>query len=175
MDMLSYQDQQDSTVQCFKLECGHAYHTRCIVDCLQRVNRKCPNCNTEKPPEQVLRMEGVVAQLLDEIRRSKELRQEFAEYQTSVSDLHSSIRQLKNDTKEYIKKRKEELSIVEKRKQFNSILRKVRAKFLKICKSKGTIFYGAYKNVPEWRRDRLIFRNRHRHYRLKYSYVSFKV
>ena len=175
MDMLSYQDEQDSTVTCFKLECGHAYHTRCIVDCLQRVNKKCPNCNIEKPPQQVLRMEGVVSQLLDEAKHDRGMREELANYRTSVRDLHTCITQIKNDAKRYINQRKEELTLVEKRKHFNLTLRKVRAKFLKICKEKGPLYYGAYKNIPEWRRDRLIFTNRHRHYRLKYPYFHFRI
>ena len=175
MDMLSYQDEQDSTLHCFKLECGHAYHTRCIVDCLQRVNKKCPNCNIDKPPEQVLRMEGVVSKLLDEAKRSKDLRDAFQNYRTTLNALKDTVRELKNDTRDFIKTRKEELCIQQKRKDFNSSLRKVRFKFLKICREKGPIYYGAYKNIPDWRRDRLLFSNRHRHYRLKHSYFHLKL
>lgn len=175
MDMNSYQDEQDSTVSCFKLECGHAYHTRCIVNCLQRVNRICPNCNTQKPPEQILRFEGVVSQLVDEAKRSKEMRPELNEYKTSYKQLQDTIKQLKNDTKQYIQTRKEELEFNQKKRLFSSSLRKVRTKFTKICKIKGPLYYGAYKNIPPWRRERIIFSNRYRFYRLKHPYICLKV
>jgi len=29
MDMLEYNDPNESTLTCFKLECGHSYHTKC--------------------------------------------------------------------------------------------------------------------------------------------------
>ena len=175
MDMKAYKDNKESTQVCVKLECDHAFHTKCIVECLQKLNHKCPSCNTHKTPEQILTLDGTISELIDQVKRNKELKNELKDYNTSRKELELTIKILKNETSEFIKKRKQELLINEKRKVFNSSIRKVKNKFINICKSRGPIYYGAYKNIPMWRRNRLIFSENRRFYRLQHPYFCLRI
>ena len=74
MDMKYYQDSRDQTPTCFKLECDHAYHTKCIVASLQKTQHKCPQCNSHKTPEQVLTMEGLITEVFDDVRKKSEFK-----------------------------------------------------------------------------------------------------
>lgn len=175
MDMLTYQDEHESTSTCFKLRCGHAFHTKCIIDCLQKTNKKCPHCNSHKTPEEILTMEGTIAKLLTESSRNKQLREELNEFKTHKQKLSSKIKQIKKETAEFVNKRKEELMITESRKQLSSSMRKVNTKLAKICMEKGPMYYGAYKNIPHWRRDKLIFNKSYTIYRLRHSYINCRL
>ena len=46
--MEEYQDEKESTETCFKLECHHAFHTKCIMECLLKSKSACPLCNKDK-------------------------------------------------------------------------------------------------------------------------------
>ena len=175
MDMNSYQDDQDQTLTCYKLECGHAYHTKCIVTCLQKMNNNCPNCRSQKTPQEILTLEGLVSQLLNEVRRGKQLKLEMDGYKASVKNYEDSLKQLKNDTKQFIETRKTELNIPQKRKQFYLSTNRVKSKFLKICREKGPMYLGAYKNLTEWRRDRFLFSPRRKMYKLRNPYVYVRI
>lgn len=173
MDMKSYEDDRDQTSTCVKLECQHAYHTRCILSCLQRTNHKCPHCNSHKTPENILNMEGLISELFHEVRKKTDLRPDLAEFRESKKEIEEVIKQLKRDVKKYIVTRKQELDFHQKRKRFINSMRRVRIKFGKICKAKGPLYAGAYVNTPEWRKTRLIFPtsiNIHRR-RFPYLYV----
>lgn len=175
MDMKSFEDEQDQTATCFKLECGHAYHTRCIVSCLQRTQHKCPQCNSHKTPENVLSMEGLISEVFREVRKKRELKDELYEYRESKKDFENMLNTLKKDVKSYITTRKEELQFKEKRKRFTDSVRIVRFKFGRLCKEKGPLYAGAYINTPEWRRTRLIFPNGKHIYRRRYPYLYLKL
>lgn len=175
MDMLTYQDQRESTSTCFKLECEHSFHTKCIIECLQKTHSKCPHCNSYKTPEEMLTMEGTIAKLLTEASRGRQLREELNEFKTYKEELSSKIKQIKKETAEFVKKRKEELMIAEARKKLTSSMRKVNTKLAKICMEKGPMYYGAYKNTPHWRRDKLIFSKSYTIFRLRYTHINCKL
>lgn len=173
--MNSYEDDRDQTSTCFKLECDHAYHTRCIVTCLQRTQHKCPQCNSHKTPEKVLTMEGLITEVFDEVRKEKTFKQNLVEYRESRKDLDNTIKTLKNDVKEFVEKRKEELEISKKKSRYTSSMRSVRLKFGKLCREKGPLYSGAYSNTAEWRRTRLIFPGSRNMYRRKYPSLYIKL
>jgi hypothetical protein len=175
MDMVVFNDTQSQTSTCFKLDCGHAFHTHCIIRCLQHMNHKCPHCNSRKNPETILSMEGTVIKLLKEAKRTHQLRNEMAEFKESKNYLTNSIKELKKETTEFVKKRKEELMITEKRKQLNTSIRKVNLKLEKICIAKGPMYQAAFRNMPEWRRNKLIFSKTLNLFRLRHTYVNCKV
>lgn len=175
MDMNSYEDENDSTSTCFKLECGHAYHTRCIVSCLQRTHSKCPQCNSHKTPQQVLTMEGLITEVFDDVRKKQDLKPELIKYKESKKELETAIKTIKDDVKDFIEKRKHELQFKEKKKQLGMSMRAVRLKFGKICKQRGPLYSGAYSNTADWRRTRLIFPGSHHIHRRRYPYVFVRL
>jgi len=175
MDMKSYEDDREQTTTCFKLECDHAYHTKCIVACLQRTQHKCPQCNSHKSPQQVLTMEGLITEVFNEVRKTKDFKEQLGEYRQSRKDLDDTIKTLKTDIKEFIEKRKEELEFNTKKSRYASSMRSVRLKFGKLCREKGPLYSGAYSNTAEWRRTRLIFPGSRNMYRRKYPSIYVKL
>lgn len=175
MDMQSYQDGHDQTSSCFKLECEHAYHTKCIVTCLQKTQHKCPQCNSHKSPDKILTMEGLLSEVFDDVRSKKELKNDLTEYKQSRKQLDNTIKLLKNDLKKYAETRKQELQFQEKKTEYNNSIRKVKLKFLKICKEKGPLYYGAYNNTTEWRRNRLIFKCSRNFIKRRFPYMTIKL
>ena len=175
MDMKSFEDEQDQTATSFKLECGHAYHTRCIVSCLQRTQHKCPQCNSHKTPEKILTMEGLITEVFDEVRKTKDFKEQLGEYRQSRKDLDNTIKTLKNDVKQFVEKRKEELEFSKKKSRYKSSMRSIRLKFGKLCREKGPLYSGASSNTSEWRRTRLIFPGSRNMYRRAYPHLYVKL
>jgi len=182
MDMKSFEDERDNTDTCFKLECGHAYHTRCIIQCLSHMNQKCPNCNKNKTPKQELTREGLVKKLVAELRKDDDIKFLSNEYHAIREELNEAITQLKKDVKEFIEKRRIELNIAEKRNYFLSCLAKLQGKARAIAKAKGPEYIGAITEQSRYRFWLSTFeynffggvqatRNR----RLKYPYLRLKL
>lgn len=105
MDMMNYKDERQNTATCYKLDCGHAYHTACIIGCLTQMNRKCPQCNTEKDPSKELSKQGLAEKLLREIRNDEHVKPLVEEFKEIKEEYSESILQLKKDIREYAKKR----------------------------------------------------------------------
>jgi len=113
MDMLEYEDPKQSTETCFKLDCGHSFHTKCIINFLSKTEHECPTCNKIRPPEQKLEMEGLVYSLLKEIKHDPEVKDYTEEYKIAKSEYIEKITTLKKEIKEIIKTRSTELKILE--------------------------------------------------------------
>jgi hypothetical protein len=143
MDMNSFQDERQQTATSFKLECGHAYHTRCIIQCLSFANQKCPNCHKNKSPADELTREGFAKRLIDELKKVPEVRVLITELRETVSEFGDTMSVLKQDVKDFVKKRSEELLIEEKRKYMLSCISKILSECKTICKTKGPQYTGA--------------------------------
>lgn len=116
MDMLSFNDEHDSTPTCYKLECGHAYHTKCIIQTLSQSERKCPSCNGNKDPTTALTQKGLAIQLLAQVKKNPDVKACTHEVKEAIDEYKEAIKTLKSDTKAYIAQRSTELHIPQKRK-----------------------------------------------------------
>jgi len=141
--MVSFEDQRENTETCIKLDCGHAYHTRCIVRCLSHLNQKCPNCNTTKSPSQEITREGLARKLVSEVKRDDDMRFLLNEYKEVREELSQAQHQLRKDVKEFINKRKTELYIDEKRSYFMTCLSRIQSTAKAIGRRKGPQYEGA--------------------------------
>jgi hypothetical protein len=151
MDMKPFEDERENTETCIKLECGHAYHTRCIIRCLSHMNQKCPNCNKDKTPKQELTREGLVKKLVAELRRDDDIKFLMTEYKEIREELNEANAQLKKDVKEYIEKRRIELNLVEKKNYFLNCLAKIQGKARVVAKAKGPEYVGALTATGRYR------------------------
>jgi len=113
--MESYNDERQSTETCFKLECGHAFHTRCVIQVLTRTNHKCPACNKHKTPEQEIKRAEYIRNAVSKIKRTEGVRIAKTEYATATKDYADSVRQLRKDVREWAKNRAIELNVYEYR------------------------------------------------------------
>ncbi len=143
MDMASFEDQRENTETCIKLDCGHAYHTRCIVRCLSHLNQKCPNCNTTKSPSQEITREGLARKLVSEVKKDDDMKFLLTEYKEVREELSQAERQLRKDVKEFINKRKTELCVDEKRSYFMNCLSRIQSTAKAIARTKGPQYVGA--------------------------------
>jgi hypothetical protein len=179
MDMVEFDDERDSTQTCIKLDCGHAYHTRCIVQCLSSTNHKCPNCNKSKGPEHQLTKDGLVKKLIDELKRDSEVKEITKEYKEIRNEFKETKQQLKKDINEFVERRKKELAYDEKRKYFISCVSKIKTVARNIAKENGPMYLGIFKldgyHSNRWNGtyfEKLFFgaAEARRNTRLKYGY-----
>ena len=137
MDMIHYNDERESTSSCFKMNCGHAYHTKCIITCLSIEGKKCPQCNDKKSASQELSIEGLKKKYLGEIKRDKDIQFLMNELNLSDQEYSEARRQLKKDIQEFINKRKVELGMDVKRDYVLECLKRIRNDSKTIAKQKG--------------------------------------
>jgi hypothetical protein len=98
MDMEEFQDPRESTVTCVKLECGHAYHTRCAISYLKRTNFDCILCNRHKEPREQLEDEQLALNTFAVVKRDpayRELKREtlvtFKAYTTAKKAVKKEV------------------------------------------------------------------------------------
>uniref|UniRef100_A0A6C0ENN4 RING-type domain-containing protein n=1 Tax=viral metagenome TaxID=1070528 RepID=A0A6C0ENN4_9ZZZZ len=175
MDMIRFQDTRKSTITCVKLQCGHAYHTECIVNCLSVSNFGCPTCNKQKTPCEELTREGLAKKLVGELKKEDDIKFLINEFKESSLEYNEAISTLKKDTKAFISKRSEELQLADKRKYMLDCLTKLQSTARSISKTKGPQYSGALniRVIGRYRRgtpfERLFFsiQEAYRIYRLK--------
>jgi hypothetical protein len=112
MDMDTFNDPRESTETCLRLDCGHAYHTRCIIGYLKRTNYDCILCNRNRDP---ITDRGRVEQAIHTVRRDAGYRQIKRELNAADASWKSARNSLKKDVAEFVKTK--EYGIREKTKQ----------------------------------------------------------
>lgn len=75
MDMEEFQDPRESTPTCVKLECHHAYHTKCAITYLKRTNFDCIMCNRHKEPLERLEEEQLALNTFAVVKRDPTYRE----------------------------------------------------------------------------------------------------
>lgn len=143
MNMLGFEDERLHTDTCVKLDCGHAYHTQCIIRCLSVSNLGCPSCNKYKLPSQELTREGMAKKLILELKKEDDIKFLVREFKESAEEYNQSIVQLKKDIKQFIEHRKQELHMSEKRKYMLDCLSKIQSTTKSVAKTKGPQYVGA--------------------------------
>jgi hypothetical protein len=134
MDMIEFQDTKESTETSFKLECGHAYHTKCIVTFLTRSESKCPCCNTRTTAEKKLDYEALKRKNLSQIKNTDTLKIIVKEHWEAKADLIKVLRQLREETREWAAKRAAELNVATYRNYFIQTVSSARAEAKRIAR-----------------------------------------
>lgn len=147
MDMKEYKDEQECTLTCFKLECGHAYHTKCIITLLTGSESKCPTCNSRTTPKKKLEHQAVVKKMLREVKLTQQVQVASLEYKAAKKEMEAVVKQMKADTIEWIQKRTEELKIKEIRDYFIQSMSNVRATVNTAARLKGQAYVGALEEL----------------------------
>ena len=124
-----------NTEQVFKLpECGHTFHTTCIISWFRRNHNKCPCCNhtgdeTDEYGDVIRPIYGEKVKILKEYARRK--------------DAPKLLKQIVNKIKEYELKYKllnEELKILQNKSgKYNDIIKEIRQHRLKMWRCSKVI------------------------------------
>lgn len=158
MDMLEFNDPREKTDTCFKLNCGHAYHTACIIRYLSNSNHSCLHCNEVKTPIRELNVVGLAASLRAKISRHPEVQFLKREMNEAYAEYAESIKSLKAEIKQLIKTRIAETCIKEKRDYWQAAERAVNTKQREIARTMGREYIGALVETDQrYRRRRWKF------------------
>jgi len=118
MDMILFNDPRESTTTCVKLSCGHAFHTKCIITCLEVMDHKCPLCNIRKTPETSLTEKGIVIRAIKEIRKLPKIRELVNERNVAKDQVLRTMKNLRNQIDEFAQQKAKELNLFEQRAYF---------------------------------------------------------
>jgi hypothetical protein len=95
MDMEDYNDERPSTESCFKLDCGHAFHTRCIFQYLRETEYECIQCNVRRSPREEIELTGYIAQALEDLHADPEIRRLRREVDEAVTEFKAARDEVK--------------------------------------------------------------------------------
>jgi hypothetical protein len=143
MDMKEFRDDLPGTDTCFKLECGHAFHTKCIVQFLTRTEHKCPACNVHRTPEQSLEIEGVLRNLLRDIKKDCRIRIAINEHREATSEYKNVMKQLQTEAEDWIANRATELKFNEHKIYYKKSITAVMNTAQEVAKERGPKFLAA--------------------------------
>ena len=143
MDMAEYNDPNQSTLTCFKLECGHAYHTTCLVNFLNNTQHKCPVCNKYKTSDDKLDLDGKVRKLLLGLTKDPEVRLIKEEYNIAKNEYKASLFECKKLMMALFKEQVAKLKIQEKKSYFIDCIRVLKNKVKEKAIEKSNKHFGA--------------------------------
>jgi hypothetical protein len=156
MDMKYYNDEKEYTETCFKLECNHAFHTKCLIKTLQISNSSCPSCNLFKTHEQLIRRDGIIKSLISELKRNPEVYPVIQEFREAKKESDDTLKLIETETKEFIKKKIEEYRFEEKRKYSIESMTLVKRRINAVARAKGPMYIGALQSFDKWTYRRLF-------------------
>lgn len=95
MEMEDFNDERPSTDTCYKLDCGHAYHTRCIFQYLRETEYECIQCNVRRTPREEIELTGYIAQALEDLRADPEIRRLRREVEDAMTEFKAAREEVK--------------------------------------------------------------------------------
>lgn len=143
MDMKEFNDSRESTTTCFKLECNHSYHTKCIVMFLTKTKSECPICNKIKTPSIELDLQGYSIKLIKEIIREPSIKIIKNELEESKYEYQQSLIELKKNTRKFVEEQTKNLKVKEKRDYYLKCLNTIKSIIRKQCYLKGNKYIAA--------------------------------
>lgn len=117
MDMDEFGDARQTTETCYKLECEHAFHTKCVIDFVRRTHFDCVMCNRHHIPEVKLSLDGLVKQAFQKTLRRREVRDINKEYKAVSKECREVVKKIQKEHREFIKAKQEEYGLNELRKR----------------------------------------------------------
>lgn len=143
MDMKEFNDEAEGTETCHKLECGHAFHTKCIVDFLTKTRQACPGCNKTRPPEKQLEIEGLIRKTVSAVKNDARVRLAKEEFKTGKEEYRLALKQLEKEGREWAHKRAAELKIKEYKSYYYSSAKAVMTAAREVATEMGPRYIAA--------------------------------
>lgn len=144
MNMKEYNDEKESTETCFKLDCGHSFHTKCIFMVLKKSNHECPTCNKYKTPESKLELEGRCRKILYTVLKEPEIKEIKNEFNEAKKSYKECIKSIKKEVGNFVNKMVKEYKFFENREYYQICKQKAISEIKKACTEKGNKHLGAF-------------------------------
>lgn len=112
MDMQEYDDPNESTRTCIRLDCKHAFHTKCVMKCMKETNYECILCNKRRTP---LEQKGLIIQSVNKATKDKTYRELRKVYHDISFQYGKDRTAFKKEVQAFIKQKSREYSLKEKR------------------------------------------------------------
>ena len=144
MDMKDFEDPRASTETCYKLHCGHAYHTTCVIEFLTRTKHECPLCNKIRDPHTDVPFVGYVRKVLGEVFRIPEIALAKQELNITKEEYRAQLKVLAKDVKNFVKQRVQELKLNEYRTHYFKCQNHIKNMARTECTNLGNKYVGAF-------------------------------
>jgi hypothetical protein len=151
MDMQEFDDPREKTESCYKLECKHSYHTKCVIGFLKETNFDCITCNRHKLPKEMLTMKGECLKAMNSIRRQKNVVAARKEWERSMREHRRKYMELDKEVRGYVKRRAEECGLKELQREANKKETKYKNTIKRAMLNKSSVAAGVLHELPGWR------------------------
>jgi hypothetical protein len=148
-----------------RLQCGHAYHTQCILQSLQH-RTVCPLCNVRGQQEMDrndwwnqgrIEMEGRCIGIMEKVKKDAEVRLSVREYKEQVKTILKDKRVFDKRINEFRVELRKEMGIDQKMKDVRKSHSATIRLFSRKAKSEGSLFAGAHSFLPTYKVDKFLF------------------
>lgn len=147
-----------------RLQCGHAYHTTCLLRALQH-RSVCPLCNVIGQPQDNedwwnngrIALEGRCMEIMEKVKKDKEVREAMRTYKACVKDIAGVKKEFVKRVKEFKTGLRAEMGVDEKVKSVLKAKATAVRIFTRKAKSEGTLIAGAASILPIYKIERFLF------------------
>jgi len=147
-----------------RLQCGHAYHTTCLLKSLQH-RSVCPLCNVigqmnERGDEWWhngrIVLEGRCLEIMEKVKKDKEVREALRDYKAAGKDVMALKKEFMKRVKEFKTGLRADMGVDEKVKAVMKTKSSVLRLFTRKAKSEGSLIAGAFNIVPAYRLEKFL-------------------
>ena len=147
-----------------RLQCGHAYHTTCLLHALQH-RSECPLCNIVGGVNREdewwhngrIALEGRCVEIMEKVKKDKEVKDAMRTYKASVKDIAGVKKEFVKRVKEFKTGLRAEMGVDEKVKAVVKAKNSAIRIFTRKAKSEGSLIAGAASILPAYKIERFLF------------------
>lgn len=146
-----------------RLQCGHAYHTTCVLKSLQ-YRSACPLCNVigqmidgnDWWHNGRIVLEGRCLEIMEKVKKDKEVKDGLRDYKAASKDVMALKKEFMKRVKEFKTGLRAEMGVDEKVKAVMKAKSSVLRLFARKAKSEGTLIAGAFNILPAYRVEKFL-------------------
>ena len=148
-----------------RLQCGHAYHTRCLLRSLQH-RSACPLCNIMGQADESehdwwhngrIALEGRCTEIMEKVKKDREVRESLREYKASLKNLGGVKKEFVKRVKEFKAGLRTELGVETVLKSVVKSKTSAMRIFTRKAKMEGSLVTGAHSMLPSYKIERFLF------------------
>jgi hypothetical protein len=162
-----------------RLECGHAYHSSCVIQMMRSCNGKCAQCNATRlvdPADeyqtwqQRISFEGKCKKALSKIKRDIEIAEGLRDVKAFRGEIDRKRKDFDRLVVEAKKKIAEDLKIEETIDLFEFSKRETMKRFKKKARDAGSLELATISKMRDWKLKEWLFGRDEWH--IKYTYTK---